>query len=273
VGSIRSGKAEGLLYSLSRWTDLPAAKWGWLTRQLQQGWMVGFDPRTAVPSRWSLAPEDTLGLVFWTRDPTNLIANPHLVKAHHLVVHMTLTGWHEVEHGAPGIEKGLDLMRGLVDTFGAENVVWRFSPVPAVKDAVTRFGQIARSVEALGVNKLYVAFLQPNDLMPEGRSVGARQELLRQMAGVTGLTVRVCQADKTLVGFPLHTTPNVGYGVCEDGRHFASPGVRSTEDCGCALAVDPFTVTESCTMGCSYCYSANENISPCKRDTTKPPIR
>lgn len=187
-----------------------------------------------------------------------------------MVIHMTLTGWHEVEHGAPSIERGLDSMQRLVNIFGAENVVWRFSPVPAVDDTVARFERIARSVEALGVNRLYVAFLQPNDLMPEERPVEARQELLRAMAETTGLVIQVCQADKTLVGFSLHTTPNVRYGVCEDGRHFSSPEVCEflTEDCGCALAVDPFTITEGCSMGCSYCYSADKSISFCKRDTT-----
>jgi hypothetical protein len=280
---IRSGKAEGLLYSLSRWTDLPAAKWAWLTQQLRQGWMVGFDPRNAVPSQWSLAVEDTLGLVFWTRDPTNLVQNVPLLKPYPLVIHMTLTGWQEVEKGAPDIEQGLELMAQAIKAFGVDNVVWRFSPVPAVKDTVERFKRIARGAEALGVKKVYVAFLQSNDLMPEERPLTVRQGLLRRMAEATRLEVRVCNGDRTLDGIILHATPNLGYGVCEDGHHFLTPednglGLTrnriarhvetSTEDCGCALAVDPFTITESCNMGCSYCYAADKNLSPCKRDTT-----
>ena len=120
---IRSGKAEGLPYSLSRWTDLPAAKWPWFRAQLQQGWMAAFDPRTAVPSRWSLAPEDTLGLIFWSRKPITLIKNADLLKPYPLVIHMTITGWEEVEIGAPGLDQSLDLMGRAVDKFGRNNFV------------------------------------------------------------------------------------------------------------------------------------------------------
>src|SRR5580698_706440 len=100
----RSGAQEGLPYSLSRWTDVPAAKWGWFRAALAKGEMVAFDQRTGVPSTWSLRVKDTLGLVFWTKDPTNLVEDRACLEGFRVQVHVTITGWHEVEKGAPDLE-------------------------------------------------------------------------------------------------------------------------------------------------------------------------
>jgi len=264
----KSGKAEGLPYSLSRWTDLPAAKWPWFQDQLDRGWMMAFDPRTAVPTPWSLKPEDTFGLIFWTRNPRTLIDNADRLKAYPLVIHFTLTGWHEVEHGSPSLEEGLLLLQEAVSTFGANNVVWRFSPVPLVDDVLDRFEAIAKGAKRAHLGHVYVSFLQENDQVPERRPRRVRMELLRQMAARAGsLDVRICNDDSTFKTYDEMGVPdNLHRSVCEDGRRF---GPRCAfEGCGCSLAVDPFTINEGCNMGCEFCYAADRSLSPAKRDTT-----
>lgn len=265
-------------YSLSRWTDLPAAKWEWFLAQLDQGWMWGFDPRTAVPSKWSLKPEDTQGLIFWTKDPANLVDNTKLLEPYPLVVHMTLTGWEEVERGAPNLMDGMALLCDVVNAFGPDRVVWRFSPVPTVPDVVERFETIAKLAAHLGLGEVFLAFLQENDRLPETRSRRIRVEVLRQLAAhAHGLRVRLCNEDRTLslsegplAGIKRRIPDNLGTGICEAGARFKGQGpMTPTEGCGCALAIDPFTFNESCSMGCNYCYAADETLSPHKRNTTK----
>lgn len=266
-----SGRTEKLPYSLSRWTDLPAAKWPWFEQQLDQGWMVGVDPRTAVPGKWSLAPQDTYGLVFWTKNPTNLILNADRLKAYSLVIHMTLTGWEEVEKGAPTLKEGLALLARAAEVFHPSRVVWRFSPIPNTRDVVERFAVIAGEAEKIGLSEVYLAFLQENDLMPEHRPVRVRKELLKLMAARTKLKLKLCNEDRTLAGPSM--MENLGSGICESGERFLPSkyaiDAPKTEGCGCALAVDPFTINESCTMGCAYCYAANRDLAPKKRNTTK----
>lgn len=264
----KSGKADGLPYSLSRWTDLPAAKWEWFRGQLDQGWMYAFDPRTAVPSKWSLKPVDTFGLIFWTRNPRNLIDHADRLADYPMVVHVTLTGWHEVEHGAPSLTDGLSLLAGAVAAFGVDRVVWRFSPVPTVPEVVDRFEVIARAARQIGLRHVYVSFLHENDSVPEHRPRKARVELLRQMSvRAHDMEIRLCNEDSTLKTHDgLVVPPNLRRAVCEDGRRF---GPRPPfEGCGCTLAVDPFTINESCNMGCEYCYAADKSLSPAKRDTS-----
>jgi hypothetical protein len=262
----KSGRLEQLPYSLSRWTDVPISKWAWLKAQLAQGWMWAGDPRTAVMSPWSLDPGDTLGLIFWTKNPENLLRDAALLQEYPWVVHITLTGWTEVEKGAPDLEHGVDLIRRSVEAFGPERVTWRFSPVPTTSDSVERFERIARPLAQAGLEHVYVAYIQTNDLMVESRDKPARQELLRLMSQVEpSLEVRLCSEDRTLDGAP--SCPNLAYGVCEDGARFKSGLVK--EDCGCALSVDPFTINETCQLGCEYCYAADRSLSPKKRNTTR----
>ncbi len=265
---MRFGRSEAMPYSLSRWTDVPIAKWDWLKAQLAQGWMLGFDPRTAIPSRWSLAPEDVMGLIFWTKNPANLVKDAALLRKYPLVVHVTLNGWTEMEVGAPGFWEGVGLLAEAVKAFGTERVIWRFSPIPTwpERDLVYRFQALAEAAANMGLRKVYTSFLQQNDLMPETRTKAERQGVLLAMADrAPGMQVLLCQDDRvTLEGLSL--PPNLRGGVCEDGSVFGE--TQHPDDCGCALTIDPFTTNESCTLGCGYCYAADRTLSPCRRNTT-----
>lgn len=258
---MRSGKAENLPYQLSRWTDLPGARWEWFKEQLGQGSMVAFDQRDAMPDRWSLAPEDVLGFVFWTKNPANLIKDRDLILPHYKsVVHMTLTGWTEVELGAPTLYQGLDLMEKTVAA-GFETT-WRFSPIPMVEDVLDRFEAIAATVEGLGLKEVFVSFLQNNDRLPERRSDEVKFELLHAMSDCTNLRIKLCAEDRLTIP---HT---VAKGVCESAERFGASGPPPREGCGCAYSIDPFTVNESCTMGCLFCYAADTSLSRKKHNTT-----
>jgi len=274
VMQLRSGLAENLPYSLSRWTDVPHAKWGWFTQNLEAQQMVGFDPRTAVPSYWSLKPEDTLGLIFWTKDPTNLLDNTKLLDPFRVKVHLTLTGWHEVEKGAPDLLEGVALLKETVSCFGPPDVTWRFSPVPIVPDVVERFGYIAQAASRAGLHEVFVSFLQENDLVPESRQPDQRFKTLSEMAQVAkplGLRVLLCNEDRLLQHSTKTLPTNLASGICAPPEHFMLPslGKSPSEGCGCALAVDPFTINESCTFGCRYCYAADKNSADRKRNTTR----
>jgi DNA repair photolyase len=235
--------------------------------------LVAFDPRNAIPYEWSLKPDDTLGLVFWTKDPTNLIFDARWLKDYRFKVHVTVTGWHEVEKGAPSLRLGTNLLSMAASAFGPENVSWRFSPVPMVPDVVERFDTIAALASEHGVRSVYLSFLQTNDLMAETRNEQDRLNLLVQMAEVgaqRGVRVLLCNEDRLLMGHPdLH--PNLASGLCAPPADFAQPGrdMPPSEGCGCVLMADPFTINETCTMGCQYCYAADATLAPKKRNTTR----
>lgn len=231
---------------------------------------MAFDQRTSIPARWSLRPEETLGLIFWTKSPANLLADAQLLKDYRVKVHATVTGWGEVEKGAPGLREGGEYLQGLAKAFGPENVTWRFTPVPVVPDVVDRFRLIANMASDAGVQKVFLSFLQPNDWLKEVRSVGERQRLMRafaEEADFYDIKVLLCQDDQE----SFCKAPNLDLGVCAPPDDFPQPDkpLTGADGCGCVFTVDPFTINESCTLGCQYCYAADESLSPKKRNTTR----
>jgi hypothetical protein len=267
------GRAEGIPISLSRWTDVPAAKWGWFMAQMAQGYTIAFDPRTAVPGRWSLKAETTLGMVWWTKNPEPLIREYRMFAGHNMKVHVTITGWEEVERGAPKTEDSAEMACRAAELYGKENVTWRFSPVPLVEDAVRRFERIAKIVGPSGINRTYLSFLQTNDRVSETRSREDRLQLLVDFATIGeayGIKVLLCNEDRLLAkvsGLPT----NLGSGVCQAPEDFSLLGYNMppSEGCGCVLMADPFTINESCTLGCTYCYASDKSLSDKKRNTTR----
>lgn len=274
--TVKSGRVEGIPYSFSRWTDVPAAKWAWFTQAMAEGKMIAFDPRNAIPYEWSLKPEDTLGLVFWTKHPKPLVSDARLLAGYRMKVHVTITGWEEVETGVPDMYQVASWAGLLSDNIGRENVTWRFSPVPLVPDVLDRFKRIADLLTGFGhkaTDRVYLSFLQPNDKIPETRERDERLALMVGMAGIAkdhGLQVMLCNEDRTL--FRVNGLPdNLAAGVCAPPEDFEQPGLARppSEGCGCVLMADPFTINETCTMGCRYCYAADQTLAPKKRNTTR----
>lgn len=264
---IRSGAKEGVPYSLSRWTDI-SGKWQWFESCMTAGQMLAFDPRSGVPSLWSLKPEDTMSLVFWTKNPALLIASQLRLAAYHTVVHVTATGWEEVEKGAPKLE---DSGRLLIEAAKAFPIVhWRFSPIPALPtpEVLARFLHLCSFAEKAGLQEVFVAYLQSNDLVREPRSALERFELLNHMSTAAanyGIKVLLCQDDRSLSewqGAQFALAP------CVPPDDFVQAG-SAMEGCGCVTMVDPFTVNETCTYGCQYCYAADKTLSSKKRNTTR----
>jgi hypothetical protein len=267
---LRSGREESVPYSLSRWTDLPGStqKWQWFEQCLAFGQMIAFDPRTGVPSVWSLRPEDTLGLVFWTKDPRNLIAAQLRLQGYDVSVHVTATGWSEVERGAPSLEDAGHL---LIETAKAFSLVrWRFSPIPLLPDWVVleRFKILLGYASTAGLKEVFVSFLQPNDRIPETRTKEQRFALLNELAdeaAQVGVQIALCQDDLSFIDA---TDQRFTVDVCVPPKDFpeASPAY---ERCGCVLMVDPFTINETCSFGCQYCYAGDQGLASKKRNSTK----
>jgi hypothetical protein len=270
-----SGRELNFPYSFSRWTDVPIDKWRWFRELLKRKEMLGFHPEQMVPYRWSLAPDDTLGLIFWTKDPTNLLSEGLQDRGFTIKAHVTVTGWEEVEPRAPGLEEGANKLALAYQTLGEGSVIWRFSPIPILPqdEVLRRFHLILVRTSAYQVKRVYVSFLQENDLMPETRSERDRLSILVQMGEVAqqyGVKVLLCNEDK-LLGIHPDLHPNVGSGVCVPPEDFALPkrDKPPSEGCGCVLMVDPFNLNESCGVGCQYCYAADRSGNRLRKDSSR----
>lgn len=264
----RSGRAEAVPYSFSRWTDVPASKWPWFLERLSAGKVEAFDPRVGTPSWWSLKPEETHSLVFWTKDPTNLLKSLRALRSYHLKINFTITGWTEVEHGVPSTDEAIRLYQTLSRRVGRKKVSWRFSPVPLVRDVVDRFDHIAHELKGY-TKSVYLSFLQSNDRMPETRGRPVRVGTLERLASVAashGIQVLLCNDDR-----PLWKSSRLEAlrGVCVSPESVNGGPMPEAEKCGCSVMVDPFSFNEHCTMGCEYCYVSDRTLGGGKKNTTR----
>lgn len=248
--SALSGRDLRTPYSFSRWTDVPAAKWGWFRERLAEGSFVGFAEQSLTPQRWSLRPEDTEKLVIWTRNPRALFVDRHLLEPYDLHIHHTLTGWCEAEIGSPNPVKGLGDLKMLLDLFGPDRVTWRFTPIPATPDSLDRWVCLAENLKPYGVKHVTAAFSSGAGYWAEDRSEGERAKLLADMAQVLPFTV---------CGLPYRP---VTVGDCR------GPEGLEGVVCGCRPMVDPFSINESCVYRCRYCYAADTSLSSQRRNTT-----
>jgi hypothetical protein len=128
------------------------------------------------------------------------------------------------------------------------------------EEVVRRFRIIAKEAFRAGLRRVYVTFLQPNDLVPETRTFEARRGLLKALAKSFDGYVVLCQDDRTLDGYTSDRS-NLVKGICESGSSFGN--VASKLRCGCTQAVDPFTLAAKCRYGCKYCYAADQNLAGC----------
>jgi Domain of unknown function (DUF1848) len=270
-----SGKELNFPYSLSRWTDFPIDRWDFFKSIMKNGEMLGWHPQQMIPYRWSLKPDDTLGLIFWTKNPTNVMQEGLQDRGYKIRVHVTVTGWEEVEGKAPPLQEAATTLAMAYQLLGEDSVIWRFSPIPILPqdELIRRFHLILDRTSNYQVKRVYASFLQNNDLMPETRSESERLNILVQMGELAqqyGVRVLLCNEDKLLKGHPnLH--PNVGSGVCAPPEDFALPkrDPPPSEGCGCVLMVDPFNVNESCSVGCKYCYVVDHSISTKRINSSK----
>jgi len=264
--TLHSGTISGIPYSLSRYTDLPLSKWSWFESCLESKKMVAFDPRTAAPGVWSLDPKDTLGLVFWTKNPKNLILNRSLLNPYDVIIHMTATGWSEMEKGVPTLFEAGTLLVAASKLF--EKVYWRFSPVPLLprKELLLRFQRLLAYATIAKRDRVYVSFLQSNDKIPETRSLQEQFDILNMLSEegkAFGIRVILCADNQNFINW---TGKLFQTDVCVHPGDFK--GKVQLESCGCALMVDPFTINEACGCCCEYCYAADKTLALHRRNTT-----
>jgi sulfatase maturation enzyme AslB (radical SAM superfamily) len=125
----------------------------------------------------------------------------------------------------------------------------------------------------VGISSVFVSFVQTNDLMTEPRTNLDKLWTLMAMADAAPDTrILLCNDDASaLTGehVPHSVVPDhLRAGIC------VAPGVvgleaAAVDGCGCVMMADPFTINESCTMGCRYCYAADKSLSDAKRNTTR----
>ena len=264
-----------MIISASRRTDIPAYYSEWMVNRLREGCAEVRNPMNWNQiSKVDLSPDNVDCIVFWTKDPENMLPRLHEIDelGHKYYFQFTLTPYgKDIEPCLRNKEDIIGTFRELSSIIGSERVIWRYDPIVLNSSTderwhIERFKELCCSLKGF-TDKCMISFV---DMYPKLRKA-ERNGLLRQIA--TDEKTRVFDAFKDIAEeyeLKLSTCCEKGMdnGRCVDperieriiGKTLSINGrVNQRELCNCANSVD-IGAYDSCASGCVYCY-ANRNPS------------
>jgi hypothetical protein len=267
--------------SASRRTDIPAWYGTWFRNRIAAGAASYRNPFGGQMHTVSLAPEDVIAFVFWTRNATPFlpVLDEVLAAGYRAAFQYTITDYGlPVEGSSASAAEAVEGFLRTVERLGPDAVRWRYDPIilgPGMNREFhlanfesllkrlkgwsgtchTSFAQFYRKTRrglAAAAGGDEAAYLDPPD---EEKLALARE--LRAMAAAAGIELVSCC-------YPLLEKAGIPQGRCVDADlirrlrpDLESPGLKprpTREGCGCAASRD-IGAYDTCPGGCAYCYA------------------
>lgn len=264
-----------MILSVSRRTDIPNYFSDWFINRIREGYLYVRNPVNAHQiSRIALSPETVDCMVFWTKNPENMLGQLDFLRDYTYYFQFTLTGYgREVEPGLPHKrEKLIPVFRRLSEKIGKQKVIWRYDPVfisqkYTVEYHLRAFAEIADSLAGY-TEKSVISFMDMYEKTQRNTAgLGVKEitgevmvylaEGMRQIASKHHMVMETCaeQIDLQHMGIP--------HGSCIDKNLIEKLlGCRLTgrkdknqrKECGCLESIEVGTY-HTCLNGCKYCYA------------------
>ena len=264
-----------MILSVSRRTDVPNYYSDWFINRLKEGFLYVRNPmNTHQISRINLSPEVIDCIVFWTKNPANMLGKLEYLQDYAYYFQFTLTGYgRDIEPNLPDKRKELiPAFQKLSEKIGKEKVIWRYAPI-LLSDKYTAdyhlraFEEIAGNVAGY-TEKAVISFVDLYEkTWRNTRGLGIRLATEKEMMGLAAEMARIAskynleiescaeQWDFQKVG--------IQRGSCIDKKLIERIiGCRLTgqkdknqrKECGCFESVE-VGAYNTCLNGCRYCYA------------------
>jgi len=261
-----------MILSASRRTDIPAFHMEWFMNRLRAGFSLVRNPMNhAQISRVPLSPDVVDCIVFWSKDPGNLL--PYLAEidkmGYDYYFQFTLTPYgREIE---PNLRDKGDIAATfceLAGKIGRERALWRYDPIILNESLdiswhCEKFARLCdklqNSTECVNISfvdlyaKLKTALIR-EITKPEMLEIG---EKFAKIAENHGLEIRVCCENANLTQFGVTQASCIDRTLIERICGFeiaGAPDKTQREGCGCIASVD-IGAYDTCKHGCVYCYA------------------
>ena len=264
-----------MILSVSRRTDVPNYYSDWFYNRIKEGFLYVRNPMNAHQiSRIDLSPEVVDCIVFWTKNPTNMLGRLDELKDYQYYFQFTLTGYgREVEPGLPDKRKVLiPTFQKLSEKVGAQKVIWRYDPIFMSRQYtpdyhLKAFEEIAHSLTGY-TKKVVISFVdlyaktQRNTagLQIENLSDQDLVELAKQLVSIAGRCGMEVESCAELINLQ---SVGVKHGSCIDKKLIeeiigckliVDKDKNQRAECGCYESVEVGTYN-TCKNGCRYCYA------------------
>lgn len=121
-----------MVISASRRTDIPCYYGEWFANRIKEGFLYVRNPMNPHQvSRINLSPDQVDCIVFWTKNPANIMEYLEAFQDYMYYFQFTLTGYgRDVEPNLPDKKKELiPAFQALSERIGKERVIWRYDPI------------------------------------------------------------------------------------------------------------------------------------------------
>lgn len=266
--------------SCSRRTDIPAFYTPWLLNRLRAGHCHTLNPFNRQVMRVSLAPQDCLALVFWTRFPARLLKSLTELddRGYRYYFNYTLLPYPRLlESHHPDTAVTLRLFKTLSDRISPGRVRWRYDPIvfsnlTPPQYHLDRFAALARQLSGY-TTQCTISFVQFYAKASRNFKTLARDHHLKlephDQAFQTSFAAQLAQiAESYQIQLQACCNPHLlqpgisqsrcidpdllGRMIPESAGSFKSQPSRA--GCGCAQSSD-IGMYDSCLFGCAYCYA------------------
>ena len=264
-----------MILSVSRRTDIPNYYSDWFINRIKEGFLYVRNPMNQHQiSRILLSPDVVDCIVFWTKNPANMIEKLKYLHNYAYYFQFTLTGYgKDVEPNIPN-KRGelIPIFKRLSEKIGKEKVIWRYDPILisrryTMNYHLKAFEEIAGNL-ADYTEKVVISFIDLySKTQRNTRELDIRRMTNEEIMGLAGqmaqiaskyhLTIESCAEQINLQEL------GVRHGSCIDRKLIegilgckliVEKDKNQREECGCFESVDVGTYN-TCPNGCKYCYA------------------
>jgi DNA repair photolyase len=267
-----------MILSVSRRTDIVAFYLDWFFNRLKEGYVLVRNPMNYHQvSKIYLSASDIDCIVFWTKDPTNILDKISMLDDYIYYFHITITGYdRKIEPNVAPKEHIIKSFQKLSQIIGSERVIWRYDPIIISRDIDVEYhrkkfefiaSQLSGYTQRCTIS--FVDMYKKTERNMKGlnvQNISDAQKIeiataISEIARAYGLKVETCCEDIDL------SRVGICHGKCIDDEHIARISgrrINAKKDknqraaCGCVESVD-IGVYNTCKHGCLYCYANYSN--------------
>ena len=274
-----------MIISASRRSDIPNYYSEWFINRIKEGYLYVRNPINAHQiSKISLSPDVVDCIVFWTKNPKNMLNRLCELKDYQYYFQFTLTGYgKDVEPNLPSKQDEIiPTFIELSKKIGREKVIWRYDPILinskySIEYHIKAFTKIAERLHRY-TEKVIISFV---DLyaktLRNTRNLDLLQLTKNEMREIAGQLSIIAKSYHLMIESCAEEIDledvGVQHGRCIDDKLISKiincdlkvkkdPNQRS--ECGCMESIEIGTYN-TCLNGCKYCY-ANYNETKVKNN-------
>lgn len=268
------GGGVGLILSASRRSDIPAFYTEWFFNRLNDGYVLVRNPMNYHQvSRVALNPDVIDCIVFWTKDPTNMLNKLGLLKEYNYYFQVTINPYDSrIERNVVSKKNVIESFRKLSTLIGKKRMIWRYDPIILTDKidieyhsknfdilagklknytgrCIISFVDMYRKSER-NMKNLNGVIINNEDMVEIGKR-------LSEIAIRYGLKMATCSELIDLSSMGIEHAKCIDDNLIADilGENIIIQKDKNQRDvCGCVASID-IGAYNTCKHGCLYCYA------------------